>query len=95
MKQTGDPVWDEPAPKRPKRLPSWSPGTITSIEVTRIGLIKTNTTDTVFIETTLPPAIWPFEEPATMKVGVARGKAEDWLQEAFPDVEYDVVDARS
>lgn len=77
MKQTGDPTWDAPEPKRPKRS-SQSTEAITAI-----------------YETNLPPSIWPFEKPATMKIEVAGGKGEEWLQEAFPDVCYDVTDARS
>lgn len=90
MRQTGDPVWDAPDPKPPE------PAVVTTIEVTRIVLlIQHHGSDMIYVETTLPPAVWPFEEPAALKFEIARGTGQKYLQEAFPGVDIKVIDVRA
>jgi len=88
MKQTGSKL-DAPAPKTP------TDSILASINVTRIALMLTHSTDLVFIETDLPPTVWPFEAPATLKVEVAKNKGYDWIEDAFGDeLEYEIIDVR-
>lgn len=54
------------------------------MDITKITIVlDVNGPDTVFLDTKLPPATWPYNESPTFKTAVARGHAIKWVEAAF------------
>lgn len=48
--------------------------------------------DNIFLETTLPTAVWPFSGTETVRLDAARGTAEQYLRDHFPGLVFDLVE---
>jgi hypothetical protein len=58
---------------------------ITSITIVVQGL------DFVYLRTDLPPTVWPWNEPATLRLEAARGTGLDYCKKNFPGIPVEVV----
>lgn len=61
-------------------------------EITRIVLVReSHGSDTVLLYTRLPNGIWPFDGEQYFRTEIARGKAEEWVEQNFPFVPFEKV----
>ncbi len=63
------------------------------VTITKIITVRSMGSDTVYLHTTLPMGVWPFEGNASLKLDVARGHAEKYVAENFPGIEHTVIDS--
>lgn len=63
------------------------------LTIKKITLVRQkNQTDTAFLLTELPGAVWPYMRPTSLRLDIAHSTGEDYLRENFPGVEVEVVD---
>jgi hypothetical protein len=67
-------------------------GGLTMLNVTKITIVKSSGTDTVFLETDLPSGVWPFEGGQSFRTDVARGQGKEYVKRHFPNIPLYVVD---
>lgn len=48
--------------------------------------------DTLILETDLPSGIWPFHGTQNLRTEIARGTAVQWVEENFPETEFEIVE---
>ena len=64
---------------------------MTKIKISKATIVRLSGTDTVFLEVDLPSGVWPYEGTTSVKLDVARGRAESYMDEHLPHVPYVVV----
>jgi hypothetical protein len=65
---------------------------LTTIQITKLKTVRlTHGTDTLYLYTELPNGVWPFHGPATLKLEIARGFAEEYCEKNFPGVPHEVI----
>ena len=59
-----------------------------TITITGITVVNTGGPDHIFLTTTLPNPIYPFEGSATIKLDSAPTKTKKFLKDYFPNIKY-------
>lgn len=62
-----------------------------TIEITGAVLVTGRGPDKVYLQTRLPPCIWPFSVPPTVTLEIAAGQGEVYLKSNFPDLNFHIV----
>lgn len=62
------------------------------MRITSITIIKSQETDTLFLETDLPCGTWPYKGFQSLKTEVAHGSGEQYVRDNFPGVPLKIVD---
>jgi len=63
------------------------------IEITHAVCVRLRQgADTLYLHTTLPLAVWPFDGLAFLKLDVARGQAEQYVTKNFPKLPFKLIE---
>jgi hypothetical protein len=61
------------------------------LEIIKITVVNTGGADTIYLVTTLPNPIWPFEGNSVLKMESAQSYTEKFLADNFPGMEYKYI----
>ena len=64
------------------------------IGIKKIVLVKHGGPDRLMIETTMPPAVYPYDHNATLILEVAKGSGESYCRDNFSGVAVEVIDEK-
>lgn len=64
------------------------------IEIKKISILLTQSSDLIYFETTLPNPIWPFTGNSVLKMEAASGNAEKFVKDNFPNINYTIKNIR-
>lgn len=64
------------------------------IKISKITIVRiSGGADKLYLKTTLPSGVWPFDGEQTLETDVACGLGEEYVNKYFPGVEFEVKDA--
>ncbi len=68
--------------------------TVFQLDVTAISAVKVRGgVSQMYLTTTLPNGVWPFENSAIVKMEIAHNKLDEYLEANFPGVDVNIIDA--
>lgn len=66
---------------------------MTTVAITKVECVRLRYGgDNVYLYTTLPQGVWPFTDLAILKLDLARGTAEEYIQEHFSDIPFKLIE---